>query len=119
MGRFTERLSWRRAVERSRLPNGVKLTLLKHSEAGRHQYHDDALNLHGLSRERLAYARGIAERNVRAHLRIAEAAGWLLVHRQGHRGQQAEFHYVTPWEPSRCDDCDGPYPTEQRRKGDA
>jgi hypothetical protein len=116
------RLAWRRAIEQSRLPNGVKLTALKHSERGRHQFHNEAANEHAITRDRLAQARGIHPRKVQAHLRRLEDEGWAVLHRCGHRGQQAVYHYTFQGERWACDSCELAYPKQppkQPRKGAA
>ncbi|GAA1593251.1 hypothetical protein GCM10009789_54100 [Kribbella sancticallisti] len=113
MGSEKTRQEWRRAVQQSLLPSGVKLTLTKHSESGHGQYHDDAMNEHAIKRDRLAKLCGVFESTVRRQMRRAENAGWLKLHRYGFNGQQQVYHYVTPSSPSTCTDCR----TDPRRKG--
>lgn len=91
------RREWRRLVQRSRLPSGVKLTLLEHASLSRWHWHNDLTNEHGIRRDRLANSMGVNESTVRRHLSRAEAEGWLARHRNGNNGrQQSVFHYVTP-----------------------
>jgi hypothetical protein len=110
MGDQTSRIGWRQAVRRSRLPNGVKVTLLAHSETSSHHHHDDDLNVHGVRRDRLAALCGVDESTVRRHYRIAERTGWLLLHERGHQGKlQQTYHYITPSASWTCSNCDEPY----------
>lgn len=112
---MVERMAWRRAVEASRLPSGVKLTLLVHSERGPGHFHDEEGNAHGYPQLRLADRLGGANRStIRRHYRRAEEAGFLVLHEKGSRGQQPSpgrgkqnvFHYVTPTDPWPCEVCD-------------
>lgn len=106
-------MDWRRAVERSRMPSGVKLTLLTHGERGPSHWHDDETNQHAFPRKRLADRLGKDQSTVRRHYRRAERDGYLLMHQKGDRGQQAGqgrglqtvFHYVTPSAPWPCETC--------------
>lgn len=100
------RAEWRMLVQRSRLPSSVKVTLLAHATLSRHHFHDDLTNQHAITRKRLASAVGKDERSVQRHLRRAEADGWLVRHRDGHNGQQAVFHYVTPARRGACRDSE-------------
>ena len=100
-----DRLGWRRAVRRSRLPGNVKLTLVTHAEQGRGGFHDDQANLHAFSRKQLADTTRHDERTIQRHLRLAEDTGWLKRHAGGYHGKQAEFHYTTPGDHESCPDC--------------
>lgn len=102
---MTERMAWRRAVERSRLPNGVKLTLLTHSERGPGHWHDDEANEHGAPRDRIADRLDVDTSTVRRHYSRAEADGFLVRHEAASRGRQTVFHYVTPSDPWPCASC--------------
>lgn len=106
-------MAWRRAVERSRLPSSVKLTLLAHSERGAGHFHDESVNEHAFSRAKLASRLDRDAGTIRRHYRRAEDAGYLVMHERGERGQpsgqgrgrQTVFHYVTPGDPWPCEAC--------------
>src|SRR5262245_922286 len=51
---MTSRAAWRREVQASSLPNGVKVTAGAHAERGPHHWHDDATNEHAVTQEHLA-----------------------------------------------------------------
>lgn len=102
------------------LPTGAKLTLLKHSERGRGHFHDDDGNEHGYQRKHLAAARSVPERTIQRHYRVAEQAGYLVLHSGGHRTRQAAWHYTLPDDPWPCPNCETPGKgdTETSGKGD-
>ena len=103
---MTERMAWRRAVERSRLPGSVRLTLLTHSEQGPGHWHDETRNEHAYPRASLACRLGSDESTIRRHYRRAEQAAFVVLHGVGGNGLQSVFHYVTPSEPWPCE-CAG------------
>ena len=98
-----DRATWRRLVQRSTLPNGVKLTLLAHAQSTSRHHHDDQENRHSVTQDRLARAVGKDQRTVQRHIRTAQHAGYLSCHSPGHNGAQAVYHYALPGHSIGCD----------------
>ena len=97
------RQRWRALVQASDLPNGVKVTLLTHSQSG--GFHDEVANVHGRDREAVASLSGKSERTVQRNFATAVEHGYLLRHSAGHNGYQQTFHYVVPEVAYVCKAC--------------
>jgi hypothetical protein len=107
----TERMAWRRAVERSREQLGpARETLLKHASTSRSHFHDDQQNLHAYSQDNLSEHLHMPKVTIWRHLKRAEEKHFLRLHRNARKGQQAVYHYVVPGEELTCDSCETKWP---------
>ena len=110
-----DRRRWRAAVRQSRLPNGVKVTALRHAESSHHHFHDDPANLHAIRQDRLAADTGKDPDSIRRHTNALVERGWLVLHQRGHRGQQAVYHYALPGVDVTCEACELRYVQQPRK----